>query len=107
MNIENMARVRKEKNRHEKIAFKNDKFKILDEIYIKGISSKMYRISIFRIFKKVKNFQLCRKIYDLVGTYQSYQWIMCLKNIFIYESLIMQLRMHTGNSTEKRVSLFV
>ena len=67
----------------------------------------MYRISIFRIFKKVKNFQLCRKIYDLVGTYQSYQLIMCLKNIFIYESLIMQLRMHTGNSTAKRVSLFV
>ena len=102
-----MARVRKEKNRHEKVAFKNDKFKILDEIYIKGISSKMCRICIFRIFKKVKNFQLCRKIYDLVGTYQSYQWIMCLKNIYIYESLKMQLRRHTGNSTAMRVSLFV
>ena len=40
-NIENMACVRKERNRHEKNAFKNDKFKILDKIYIVGISIKM------------------------------------------------------------------
>ena len=40
-NIENMACVRKERNRHEKNAFKNDKFKILHKIYIVGISIKM------------------------------------------------------------------